>query len=91
MKRQENKNGQKRTRERQLAQVESLAEPLLITVAAVAEMLGVSINSVWGMDAAGKIPSPIRFGRRCTRWRRHEIETWVSAGCPSRDQWEAMR
>jgi prophage regulatory protein len=65
--------------------------PLLIAVGTVAEMLGVSINTVWTMDATGKIPSPIRLGRRCTRWRRIEIEAWVRAGCPLRNQWEANR
>jgi len=69
---------------------EAAGSPLLITVGAVAEMLGVSINTVWTMDSTGRIPSPIRLGRRCTRWRRNEIESWVAVGCPSRDRWEGM-
>jgi len=64
---------------------------LLLNVNAAAQLLGVSRNMVWQMDASGSIPAPIRIGRRCTRWRRDEIEAWVRAGCPSRERWQATR
>ncbi|MFW5690760.1 MAG: helix-turn-helix transcriptional regulator [Planctomycetota bacterium] len=60
---------------------------MLVDVNTVAAMLSVSVNTVWVMDSAGRLPSAIRLGRRCTRWRRAEIEAWVEAGCPPRDRW----
>jgi prophage regulatory protein len=60
---------------------------MLLDVSAVAAMLSVSVNTVWTMDSTGRLPSPIRLGRRCTRWRRGEIGAWVKAGCPPRDRW----
>ena len=66
------------------------ASPVLIDVLAVAAMLGVSRNSVWKLQAAGRLgPRPVRLGR-CTRWRRLEVLAWIDADCPSRDQWEII-
>jgi predicted DNA-binding transcriptional regulator AlpA len=71
--------------------IEASMLPLLLDVNAVSQMLGIGPSKVWQMDAAGQLPSPVRLGRRCTRWRRIEIEAWVRAGCPLRNQWEANR
>ncbi|NLE38405.1 MAG: hypothetical protein GX621_10310 [Pirellulaceae bacterium] len=38
------------------------------------------------MDQAGKLPSPVRVGRGL-RWRVSEIDAWLAAGCPPRDEW----
>lgn len=41
--------------------------------------------------ASGRIPAPcFRLGRS-PRWRRAEIDAWMAAGGPPRDEWEAMR
>jgi hypothetical protein len=40
-------------------------------------------------DRRGVIPRPVRVGGS-KRWRRAEIEAWVEAGCPSREEWDRM-
>ncbi|MHC4525062.1 MAG: helix-turn-helix transcriptional regulator [Planctomycetota bacterium] len=55
----------------------------------VAAMLGVSVRQVWRLHATGRLPRAIRLGH-CVRWRRAEIEAFVEAGCPTRQEWEAM-
>jgi len=65
--------------------------PLLVDVRAAARLCSVSPRTWWSLHAAGKTPLPIRFGRRCTRWRAEELHAWIAAGCPARDRWEAMR
>ena len=47
--------------------------PHLIPVGDVAQMYGVSERSVWRMAKTGKIPPPVQFGTRVTRWRFHEL------------------
>jgi excisionase family DNA binding protein len=36
-------------------------------------------------------PEPIRFGPRCIRFSRTEMEAWYEAGCPRRAKWEVIR
>jgi predicted DNA-binding transcriptional regulator AlpA len=55
--------------------------PLLISAAALARMLSVSVATVWRMNSAGRIPAGIRIGGS-RRWRLRDIETWVARGCP---------
>jgi predicted DNA-binding transcriptional regulator AlpA len=38
----------------------------------------------------GRMPAPIRIGGR-PMWRRAEIDAWLEAGAPPRDEWEARR
>ena len=57
-------------------------KPLLLRVGEVAQLLGISERSVWRMQSAGKLPAAIRLAGSI-RWRRAEIEAWVSAGCPA--------
>ena len=60
------------------------ALPHLMTVGDVAELLSVSIRTVWRLDSAGKLPSPLRIGRS-VKWRRHEIIDWLERDCPPRE------
>ena len=53
----------------------------LLTVRDVARLLALSERSVWRMSDAGKLPVPVRIGA-AVRWRRAEIEQWISEGCP---------
>lgn len=48
--------------------------------------LGVSRSMVHKLNAAGKLPAPVRLGR-CLRWRADEITAWLAAGCPARSVW----
>ena len=47
---------------------------------------GVSRATWWKLHSQGRIPLPVRLGRR-TLWRRRELHDWIDAGCPSRDRW----
>ena len=53
----------------------------------VAAMLNVSVRQVWRLHTTGWLPKAIRLGN-CVRWRRAEIEAFVEAGAPNREQWE---
>lgn len=66
--------------------------PAVLTANAkqVAAMLGVSVRQVWRLHNTGRLPRPVRLGN-CVRWRRAEIEAFVEAGCPTREQWECLR
>ncbi len=66
------------------------SERLALPAAAVAKLLGISLRHLWKLSASGRLPAPIRLGRS-VRWRLDELRAWLNAGCPARDQWEAMR
>jgi excisionase family DNA binding protein len=61
-------------------------QPLRLSAAELADLLGISARTVWRLDASGKLPKAVRIGG-AKRWRRVEIEAFVNAGCPPRDQW----
>lgn len=63
---------------------------LLIDANGVAKALDCSRRHVERMNAAGKMPQPVRLGR-AVRWSVAVIESWIKAGCPGREQWEACR
>lgn len=65
-------------------------QPLLLTAKMAAAMCGKSVRTWRSWDAAGRIPRPIRIGRS-TLWDCRELENWVAAGCPSREEWEARQ
>ncbi len=56
-------------------------QPALITVAELAQMMQVSVRTLWRLLSAGQIPAPIRIGGN-TRWRVEEINRWIAEGCP---------
>lgn len=65
--------------------------PLLVDSAGAARLLGgISRSHFAGLHAGGRLPLPIRLGRR-VMWSVGELERWVQVGCPSRERWEAMR
>lgn len=41
------------------------------------------------LTAAGKVPRPIKLGGRVV-WRRSDLESWVSLGCPDRKRFELL-
>jgi excisionase family DNA binding protein len=60
----------------------SPSEPLLITAEEFAELMQVSVRSIWRLRSAREIPEPLRIGGNI-RWRREEVMEWINAGCPS--------
>jgi len=63
---------------------------LLLTAAEAAEVCSKSLRTWRTWDSAGLIPAPRRIGRS-TLWSRRELEDWVEAGCPLRQEWDAMK
>lgn len=56
---------------------------LMMTYEQVAEVLGVSRETVWRRVVVGKMPKPVKLGYRTVRFRRQDIEEWVAGGCKS--------
>jgi predicted DNA-binding transcriptional regulator AlpA len=48
--------------------------PELLSATQLAAFLRVSRRSVWRWTASGRLPQPVRFGRRVVRWRISEIK-----------------
>ncbi len=66
------------------------AAALAVGAGRLAPMLNVSVRTVRSLDAAGKLPAPIRLNG-AVRWIVSEIEDWLAAGAPSRAEWEARQ
>jgi predicted DNA-binding transcriptional regulator AlpA len=67
-----------------------LDDRLLLSARNLAAMMSLSIATVRRLDAAGKLPRPIRLAGS-VRWRADELRRWCDAGCPTRGEWEALR
>ena len=66
----------------------------MIDANAVAKLLNVSKRHVDRLDATGRLPRPIRFGRS-VRWRRTTIVAFLTASeragrLLNREEWEAI-
>ena len=64
--------------------------PLLVDAREAAALCGIG-RSLWlGLHSAGRVPLPVRLGRRVL-WRREELAGWIAAGCPGRDVWKTLK
>lgn len=50
---------------------------LLIPVDDVCRLVGLGRSQIYAMVRDGKFPTPVRLGRRCSRWRMASIRDWV--------------
>ena len=70
-------------------------EPLLIQISDAARILGISRATFYAWLSAGKIGvKEIRMGDGAHAkplFSLVELRAWVSAGCPSREQWQVMK
>lgn len=55
----------------------------------VAQLLNVSKRHVAALNSSGRLPRPIKLGRR-TLWVADELSKWLAAGAPERSRWETM-
>lgn len=62
----------------------------LLSLRQLSVRLNRSLASLGRDLALGRLPEGVRIGRS-RRWCPHEIESWLAAGCPRREVWEAMR
>ena len=66
-------------------------QPLLLSAADLAQLLRVSVPTIWRLRAAGKLPRPLdALGKQLVRWDADEIRRWVKAGMPDLKSWEAI-
>jgi predicted DNA-binding transcriptional regulator AlpA len=63
---------------------------IAISARQLSQMLSVSLRQCWRLNAAGKLPRPVRLGGS-VRWSRQEILDWFSQQCPDRRMWEARK
>lgn len=68
----------------------SSGSPLLLSATETARQLGVARSTLYEWSSSGRVPAPIRIGRR-TLWRADDLRAWVDAGCPGRMAWERQR
>lgn len=72
-----------------------LNQRLAVDARQLGAMLGLSVRTIRAMDAAGKLPRPVRLSGRSVRWIVSEIENWLSCASngepPNRVTWEAMK
>lgn len=57
-------------------------ESTLISVEQVAEMLSISVRTVWRLVSTHRIAPPLRIGR-LVRWRLVDVVDWIKNGCPA--------
>lgn len=65
--------------------------PAVLTRVGLAAYLSRSIAAFDRDVTLGLVPAPCGRLRRSPRWLRSEIDAWLAAGMPARDEWEATR
>lgn len=67
-------------------------QPLLLSAAETARMLGIGRTALYALHSSGRLPLPVKLGGRVL-WRRDEISAWVSCEppCPNREKWELLK
>ncbi len=58
-----------------------VSEPLLITVDEFADLMQLSVRTIWRLCSSGQVPKPVRIGGT-VRWRHEEVRKWIADGCP---------
>ena len=67
-----------------------IGSPLVVGAKELAGLLRIGLRTLRTMDAAGRLPKPVRIGHS-VRWSLEEIRAWLAAGAPNRDEWEARK
>ena len=65
-------------------------KPFSVEASWAARLCGVSRATWYSLRKAGRIPKPVRLGRRVL-WRVEELREWMAAGCPPLSRWEVMK
>src|SRR5580692_1614137 len=60
-------------------------EPALLTSQHVADLLSVSVRTLWRMVERGQFPAPARFNRKLVRFSHSSVHRWLAehGGCQS--------
>ena len=67
---------------------EPTTDRLLVDSVEAARLCGISRTTWWSLHSSGRVPAPVRLGRR-TLWRADELRRWTEGGCPPRERWLA--
>lgn len=62
----------------------------LLTAKDAAHLCRLSKRSWFRLHASGRIPAPVRIGGS-VRWRKSDIESWLTMDCPGRKEFEARK
>ena len=76
------------------ARIEPPPASLAVDAKQLGQILNLSVRTIRTMDAAGKLPRPVRIGGRAVRWvldGPNGIRAWLAAGCPDRTAFEALQ
>lgn len=64
--------------------------PLLLSADEAAKVLGISRSSLYALHASGRLPLPVKLGKR-SLWSREELAEWIRCGTPNREKWLLMK
>ena len=68
-----------------------VADQLLCSISQASQLLGIGKSKFYQMLSAGEIgPKPIMLGGK-KMFAPDELRRWVQAGCPNRDNWQAIK
>ena len=67
------------------------APRLLVSAKTASRLIDVSESTWHRLDSAGKVPQSIRLTNGTVRWRYIELVEWAEAGCPGRNEWDALK
>jgi len=56
----------------------------LLRPRALAEILGITVTTIWRMRQRGDLPEPIRISPGAVGWREADIEAWITARAAER-------
>jgi prophage regulatory protein len=65
-------------------------EPLAVEADEAARICGVGRTLWYDLRAAGRLPEPVRLGRRVL-WRVAELRAWMAARCPPLQRWKQTK
>lgn len=51
--------------------------PNVLRAQEAASYLGIAVSTFWRWVAQGKLPKGIRLGKRCTVWKREELDNYL--------------
>lgn len=64
--------------------------PEMIDIHGVCRLSSISFRTLRRMDSAGRMPAPVRCGRR-VYWRTSDIRLWIELGLPDRKRFEELK
>ncbi|WP_425267243.1 helix-turn-helix transcriptional regulator [Aeoliella straminimaris] len=58
----------------------------LLDITQLAELCGCSCSTLRRLADRGAMPAPVKIGV-LSRWRKNDVEKWITGGCPIHQQW----